>query len=185
MHHPVAQAALALFVAVSALLFAPVTAQAGFVLGPSLLYNETKVENGGTTGKTTVTAIDVRAGYLFPQGLFLGGIYNNETVKSGGFEQKGVHYGPSVGYVAKSFNFIASYLMAGELSYSGGSKRIEPTGPQLDVGYVFDVGSNLSVGPQITWRSLEYAKAEAGGVKVADKYKVTEIRPMVALLFVF
>jgi len=69
--------------------------------------------------------------------------------------------------------------MAGELSYSGGSKRIEPTGPQLDVG------SNLSVGPQITWRSLEYAKAETGGVKVADKYKVTEIRPMVALLFVF
>lgn len=171
-------------IGLSATLFTQ-AAQAEIFFGPNFHYREEKVETGGSTAKLNVTVIDARLGYVLPAGLYVGGLYNTETTKSGSFEEKGSHYGPSVGYVTKNFNVIASYYMGGERSYTGGVKRIEVSGPQVDLGYMFDLGSGTLLGPQLSWRSIEYAKVKANGLEAADKYKLTEIRPMIALAFMF
>lgn len=174
----------AIFLALALTLFAFLeSARAEIFLGPSLYYLDTKEEVAGTTTKATSTIVDVRIAYLSPGGFMLGGIYESDTYKSGSYQEKASIYGPSVGYVTKSFIGVASFYMAGERTYTGGTKRTEPSGPQIDLAYVYEIGSGFSLGPQLTWRSLEYAKLKSGGAEVEQKYKSSMIRPMIALSF--
>lgn len=160
-------------------------AHAGIIFGPAFSYSETKVESGSTTSKVTETIFDLRLGHRWASGMYIGGIYNDETTKSGSSQEKGKHYGPSFGYVGTNFNIIGSYFLAGERSYTGGIKRTEVSGPQIDLAYMFGISSGLSLGPQMTWRSIEYKKIQASGIEVDNTYKLTDIRPMIALMFAF
>jgi len=163
------------------------TASAEILFSPTLNYTETKVENPGNS-KVRSTAIDLRLGYVGGSGLYLGGLYNTETIDDGGPKDKKTSIGPSVGWVHNSgFNLIATYhVFNTEYEVNGGAQKFtEGKGPQIDIGWLFKMGSMFSLGPQFTWRSIEYGKVESGGVKVDSDTTITEIRPMVAFGFQF
>lgn len=166
--------------------FFATAAQAELILSPALSYEERKIEDASGTTKTTETTVDVRAGYSYPGGFYIGGIYNSENTKiDASYDEKGTHYGASVGYVSKTWNMIGSYIFGGERTYTGGVKRIDVSGPQVDLAYMFDLSGGAMLGPQLTWRSIEYTKVEFAGVKTDSKYKITDVRPMIALMFMF
>lgn len=63
--------------------------------------------------------------------------------------------------------------------YTGGK------GPQIDVGWVFPLSAYFAIGPQITWRSVEFDKLESSTASVDTDFKSTSIAPYLSLWFMF
>jgi hypothetical protein len=172
------------------LVFGYSNVQAQVVFSPTFSYVEEKQETESSTSRSRETRIDLRLG-LLSDGFFIGALVNSETVDNGGgTTEKGSGIGPSIGLIMHGFNLIATYhaLMV-EREYkqtSSTTKRKDGSGLQVDLGYSMDIGSGFGLGPQISWRSIEYKKHVSGsGVETEDKLKITEIRPMVAMFFTF
>lgn len=166
----------------------PVLAQ--LVISPGVGYYTNTTEESGAEVDSKQTRVDARIGYILPMGLYLGGNYaftSGESCASGQgcSDESGFLIGPSLGYFSMmGFYTLFTYHIMGEQGdadkYTGGK------GPQLDLGWVFPLTSYFSIGPQLTWRSVEYDKFEASGATAVDTdRKETSIAPYISLWFMF
>ncbi len=167
------------------------TASANLVLSPGLGYysdsQEATQPAPGTNSETTETRGDLRLGYVLPMGLYLGGMYsfiNSETCGATCTDNSGFLVGPTLGYHSMmGFYTLLTYHIMGEqgdqTKFTGGK------GPQVDIGWVFPISTYVSIGPQITWRSIEYDKVEGSGTSIDTDLKRTSIAPYLSLWFMF
>ena len=174
---------------VIATLLASNIAFAQLVISPGVGYYSSDVESTqGITANTerTETRIDARVGYVLPMGLYLGGMYSHNNVDFGVADGTGNLMGPTVGYYSMmGFYTLLTYHIVGEFEFDASSKITGAKGPQVDVGWIFPISAYFGIGPQITWRSIEYDKVEGGGTSVDTDYKDTSIAPYVSLWFMF
>lgn len=178
---------------IAAVLGLSATASANFVIAPGLGYytqsdEATQPALLTTDTETTELRADVKVGYILPMGLYLGGMYAHigQEVCSGGTcaDSSGFLVGPSIGYHSLTgFYILGTYHIMGEqgdtLKLTGGK------GPQVDLGWVFPISTYVGIGPQITWRSIEYDKVESAGLSQDTDYKNSSIAPYVSLWFMF
>lgn len=134
-----------------------------------------EAETGTTTSKSDFTLIDFKLGYLGGSGLYLGGMY---TMRDGGdSSSSGTALGASLGYVgSKGFFIKGHYILSAE--YGDWAKG---TGIQVDAGYLSNVTSSVVLGVEISHRSVEYTDNPASTASL----KLTELRPMLTLGFIF
>ncbi len=171
-----------IFFSVFVVLFAMNAAKAEIIFSPAVSYLSSKVEEGGATiidGSTIF--VDARLGYLMPNGLYLGGIYaieNNDAASS-------YYGGASVGFVSGGFSLIGSYFLLGEYDPDGDLKYTGATGFQGDISYAHMIASNFAIGPQISYRSVEFDKRDNAGTETDSDRSDTQILPMINLWFVF
>lgn len=143
-----------------------------------------------TDSKSNETVIDLRVGYVMPMGLYLGGMYSSISRKAGSVSGSGNLLGPTIGYYSYTgFYTLLTYHISGkDKAWTNMGEAVDVTGakgPQVDVGWVFPVSTYFSLGPQITWRSLEFSKAEGNGASLDTNYKRTNIAPYLSLWFMF
>ncbi len=172
-------------------LFMALPAQAQFVFSPTFSYREDKTETSAGTSDRKETVFNFRMLYQLGGGLAVGGLYGIDTIDSGGGStEKATAYGPSIGYLPQGagFNLVGTYLVFAERENKSSSSTTmykDGKGLQIDAGYAMTVGS-FGLGPQLTWRSIEYKKVQVnGGTDSSTSLKRTEIRPMIALFFHF
>ena len=169
------------------LAFVSISASASFVISPGISYIDRKQDAstpGAINSSSNETRADIRVGYILPMGLYLGGMYSHIGSDNNAIDSSGNLIGPSVGYYSlMGFYTMLTYHITGEVGdankYSGGK------GPQIDVGWVFPLTANFSLGPQLTYRSIEFDKLESGGVTVDTDFKDTTIAPYLSLWFMF
>ncbi|MCB0378311.1 MAG: hypothetical protein KDD33_07450 [Bdellovibrionales bacterium] len=171
-------------------------AQAQIVFSPGVTYqsyDQTESQVGNTDSQVDGYILDLRFGYLMPMGLYLGGMYSMASglgaVGGNGDDTKGFSVGPTVGYYSMmGFYSLLTYHIMGETEktiYSQTSTFTGAKGPQVDIGWVFPLSSFFSIGPQITWKSIEFSKIEGGGSEADTNYKQTSIQPYISLWFMF
>ncbi len=164
------------------------TASAYFVVSPNISYQSTKftqTDPAAADSDGSETLIDARFGYVLPTGLYLGGMYAHSSFDDGN-STSGFLAGPTVGYYSMiGFYAMLSYHILGEIEQGAGQKYTGGKGPQVDVGWVFPLSSYFSLGPQITWRSVEFDKLEGNGASVNADPKIDTIRPYLSLWFMF
>lgn len=173
-----------LWLAVLMVLFVGVKAQAAgageWLFSPAIYYYSSKTKGGS---ESTSQKIHARVGYKFGDLLYGGGIYQTEKNTSGGSTtNEWTGYGPSIGLVGKNFFGILHYLFNVETGAPGGTKLIEGTGPQIDIGYQLELNSTFGLAPQLTYRSITWKKTSGGGTTDSG---LTEIYPMIALVVHF
>lgn len=145
------------------------------VLANAFIYNSTDEDNG-TKVESKNSVYDIKLGYLTGSGLYLGGLYTIRNSESGGSSSDGKALGGSVGYVgANGFFVMGHYIASAEL----GDDLKEGTGIQGDLGYITNVTGAFVVGVELTYRSIEYKKADD------SKYKKDELMPLLTVGFVF
>ena len=173
---------------ITLLITPPVLAQ--LVVSPGIGYYSSTTEENGNSVESKQTRIDGRFGYILPMGLYLGGLYAHTSGESclSGFgcaDEDSFSVGPSIGYFSMmGFYTMFTYHIMGEKGDA--DKYTGAQGPQVDLGWVFPLTSYFSIGPQLTWRSIEYEKYEAAGVPAVDSdRKETNIAPYVSLWFMF
>lgn len=164
--------------ALVAVLFVSSNAMAGFVLNPSLFYFQEKERDGVNVGKETIQIINLKVGYVSPQGLYLGAAYDMESRKygSGASDQDRDSYGATIGYVTGGWQFLGTYYINSEF------EQLEGWGYAIDVGYSFNLGS-IGIGPLLSYRHWEYD--ESNGSSLANKIKNTNILPSIQFYFTF
>lgn len=143
------------------------------------MYNNTADSTPGGSADSKSSIYDIKIGYLGGSGLYLGGIYTMRSSSSGSTTTDGKALGASVGYVGATGFFIKGhYLLSAEADeYKEGS------GIQADFGYITNVTGALMVGVELTYRSIEYKKNDT--IPSLEKYKSTELFPMLTVGFVF
>ncbi len=165
------------------------TASAYFVISPNISYQSTKVDQSQPApgnSESTETLLDLRLGYVLPTGLYLGGMYAHSSTNDGTNSLSGFLAGPTIGYYSMTgFYAMLSYHILGEREINSTQKFTGGKGPQIDVGWTFPLTAYFSLGPQITWRSVEFDKLEGNAASVDADPKVDTIRPYLSLWFMF
>jgi hypothetical protein len=165
--------------------------EASIAFSPTVNYRASDDKSSASAeSKTSVTAFDFRLGYILPLGILVGGTYAMESgtgVRSGGNETSliGKRYGPSLGIVFDTLNFVGTYFMAGDYETKDGStnyKYTEGTGYQLDLGWTWMLANKIGMGPNIVYKNLNYTKRTAVSTNTQSNsdYRVNEIYPNVA-----
>lgn len=161
------------------LAFAPSIALANFEFSPSLsVYKSDK--------DTSMSQIELRAGYEFESGLYVGGFYSLASDKFiDGADQWLL--GPQIGYNMWGFYSLVGYNFVGEQDlHSGGIKYSNPNGLQASIGYRIEVTQDVFLSPEITWRSIEWRSREVQGIPQGDSgRKDTYVLPGITVLFKF
>ncbi len=170
-----------------------VPAFANLVIAPSVGYsssavNATVPNSLARDTESSSMVLDMKLGYVLPMGLYLGGMYSHISSEScsGNIcsDSSGFLMGPSLGYFSMTgFYTLLTYHIMGEsgdtTKFTGGK------GPQVDFGWVFPISSYVSIGPQLTWRSVEFDKIENAGLTQTTDIKQTDINPYISLWFMF
>ena len=148
------------------LLLVSQASHASFIFTPSLSYLSESVdatEPNTVSTETTQLRADLRFGFIFPNGWFLGAMYayiSDDCDPGSCTDQTGSYARPTIGYFAlNGFYTMITYHVTGGFSGDNLSSS-GATGPQADFGWVFPVANNLAIGPQVTYRSIEMSETQ-------------------------
>jgi hypothetical protein len=162
-----------------ALSILPQLSQAAFVLNPALGMYRADEDNG-------VTQLELRIGYQFDFGLYLGGFYDltsQKFVQDASEFYGGVHIGyeTSVGIYA-----LLGYVVAGDQDLdSGGIKYTGATGAQATLGYKMLLAEDVYLGPELTYRRVSFKNEEIQGAPSQTNRNDEVIIPGISVLFKF
>ncbi len=138
------------------------------------------------TGKNeSFQQVELRMGYTFDFGLYLGGLYSLASDK---FIQKADAYylAPTIGYNFMGAYVLASYIIAGEQDLaSGGVKYGKAGGTQFTLGYALPVAEDVYLSPELTMRSVSYDDEEIQGIAGPTTRKDSYVYPSIAFWFRF
>ncbi|MCB0379039.1 MAG: hypothetical protein KDD33_11150 [Bdellovibrionales bacterium] len=162
------------------------SAQAGFLFAPATTYLTQSLENPNSAKQDVkFTILDVRLGYTFDFGLFLGGIYSlldNDLLS----DSSDFHFGPTVGYQWKNIFTTFTYYLYGEKDQTiGNVKYANIQGFQFDIAYVLPITEKVFLGPQLTYHNIKYKEAQTNGVAAAAELKWRGLSPQFTLLFTY
>lgn len=162
--------------------FSAMTAHADIVFAPGISYSTHKEETTAGTGESKDITYDLRLGYLHPSGLYLGGMYSKLTVD----DFDGSSFAATIGFQHYSgFMALFHYHLMAEMDRTATTTMTDGMGPQIDIGWVFPITYMFSVGPQITYRSINYKKLDNGSGTSETDITRSDIMPYLTLWFKF
>lgn len=159
----------------------------GMAFNPSIATyrndNDT-VKATGLSGRS-MTQIELRLGYEYDFGLFVGGFYSLGSDKF--LDHTNQWYlGPMVGYQFMGAYVLAAYILTGENDLaSGGLKYSGTTGYQGTIGYRAEIVEGIFLGPEFTFRSVEFDNREVQGIVNPGDRSDTHVLPSIAVFFKF
>lgn len=162
---------------------------AEWVFSPAFSYRTEKIKDttGGVVTTSTDTSnftADLRLLYAVSGAVYFGGMYKIIKNTSFSTDTTGTAAGPTLGFSTGGFSMFATYHLMGDYKTTTTSYS-EGKGLQLDFSYHVMVGGNFGLGPQISYRDVQYAKNTTGGVTSSDSHEVSTWDPYIAIFFVF
>ncbi|MBY0314801.1 MAG: hypothetical protein K2Q26_04745 [Bdellovibrionales bacterium] len=139
-----------------------------WVVNPSLTYFSRKLEqtagNNQIAGKLNVLTADVKGGYIFDYGLFVGVQAVYETGSGSGNDMTNYFVGPSVGYLSDDTGIFitATYHVVGTSDMDAAGKYGKAQGLQIDLGYPMMITEEIKFGPQLSYKAIKYTDGDAG-----------------------
>lgn len=179
------------FVFALSLLLLSSVASANLVFSPNIGYYSTSTDESTPSTvnrEETFTYLDMKVGYVMPMGLYFGGMYSSTSSEScaGGTcsDGSGFNIGPTIGYMSAQgiYAHLTYYIMGEE---GDNPKNSGGKGPQIDLGWMFPLSSSFFLGPQLTYRSIEYDTREENSISADTDEKDTVIAPYISLWFMF
>ncbi len=162
------------------------SAHANILFSPSITYMEQSQQVAANPeSQAKLTVIDMKLGYVFDFGLYVGGFY---SIQDHDFlsDSSDSYLGPSVGYYNSGFLAVGTYYIFGEKDFTDGSgKMTGVNGFQIDVAYAVPVTDNFRIGPQLTYQSVEFDTLEVNGFDSSVDYEFSSITPYFNLMFLF
>ena len=158
---------------------------AGFMFAPSITYMQQEYSDGLNEADTKLTIIDLKLGYTFDMGLFIGGLYSLQdhdllTDSSDSF------FGPTIGYSNSGFFVAGTYYIYGEKDFTDGSAKLSNVqGFQIDLTYGVPVTDTLLIGPQLTFHSYKFKETQVAGVASETDQEFSGLTPYFALMFLY
>ncbi|MBY0385373.1 hypothetical protein K2X05_09460 [bacterium] len=161
------------------LLLLPQITFAGFALNPTYGIYKTDSES--------MSQLELRVGYKFDFGLYLGGFYNVVSQKYLKPETSSDYFlGLQAGYEYHGLYGLAGYVLDGDQDMdSGGTKYSGATGLQVTLGYRLPVMEDVYLGPEITYRKVSFKDKEISGIASSVSRHDETIIPAISLYFAF
>lgn len=163
---------------------------AGWKLMPSLMYTYSNVQNGTSIAAANRILGDAGLGIMF-QGspLFVGGLISyDSTTNSGASTDKDVFtsYGASMGLLTDTIYMIVTYIASSQYDQTASSILTTFTGGsgfQFSVGYLFSISQSMSLGPQFSYKSVNYSQQKGvSGVTTSANYTHNTLLPFLTLI---
>lgn len=156
----------------------PQMAFAGFSLNPSYGVYKSDSQN-------SMSQFELRVGYEFDFGLYLGGFY---TLGSQKFvvDSSDYYVGVQVGYEYGGVYGLAGYVINGDQDMtSGGEKYSGAHGLQVTLGYRQAIMEDVYLGPELTYRKVSFEDSEISGLAADTSRNDSVVIPSIAVYFAF
>jgi hypothetical protein len=175
------------------LILATNRAEASIYGGLNLFYWQSTIDNGTSQSTVTYTLPGITVGWYGTTPLFLGLTYNSWSVTSSNSPgttttQTLTDYGPTVGYLAPNWHLLATYLYSATYTVNSGGSSITYTGNGFEVqlGYRFSLGSNVSLGPSLIYTTRTYTQMTSPANQALNpSQKRTDLLPFLNLALEF
>jgi len=166
----------------------------GLVLLPGAVYysiQEANSVSGATVSdrKRNVLFYDVRMYYIFRGGFTFGLLYGGESqdINGGAPKTERSNIGLTFGYIKWGWTVLSTYLPYSIQTLSGTadvSEYSKGSGFQLDFAYHFRLGNHFSIGPQITYKNIQYKEAESATTSIDTTSSSTHsvVVPMISIM---
>ena len=163
---------------ITSLLLAPQIVFAGFSLNPSYGVYKTDTQN-------SMSQLELRVGYEFEMGLYLGGFYSLASQKF--IDDSSDYYvGVQAGYVYKGVYGLVGYVINGDQDLtSGGIKYSGAHGLQVTAGYRAELMEDVYIGPELTYRKVSFDDIEISGLGTEASREDEIVIPAIAVYFAF
>lgn len=163
---------------ITSLLLAPQIVFAGFSLNPSYGVYKTDAQN-------SMSQIELRVGYEFDMGLYLGGFYSLTSQKF--IDDSSDYYvGVQAGYAYKGIYGLVGYVINGDQDLtSGGVKYSGAHGLQVTTGYRVKLMEDVYIGPELTYRKVSFDDIEISGLANTASRRDEILIPSLAVYFAF
>jgi hypothetical protein len=163
---------------ITSLLLAPQIAFAGFSLNPSYGVYKTGTQD-------SMSQLELRVGYEFEMGLYLGGFYSLASQKF--IDDSNDYYvGVQAGYVYKGVYGLLGYVLNGDQDLtSGGIKYSGAHGLQVTAGYRVLLMEDVYIGPEFTYRKISFKDIELAGIANTASRRDEVVIPSLAVYFAF
>ncbi len=163
---------------ITTLILLPQISLAGFALNPSYGVYKTDREN-------SMSQLELRVGYKFDFGLYLGGFYNLASQKYL-VDSSDYYVGVQAGYEYHGLYGLAGYIINGDQDMtSGGVKYSGAHGMQLTFGYRLPLMEDVYLGPELTYRKVSFKDEEISGLADDVSRHDEVIIPSIAVYFAF
>jgi hypothetical protein len=151
---------------------------AGFSLTPTYGVYSTDNEN-------SMSQIEMRVGYEFEMGLYLGGFYSLTSQKF--IDDSSDYYvGVQAGYAYKGVYGLVGYVINGDQDLtSGGIKYSGAQGLQVTAGYRAQLMEDVYIGPELTYRKVSFDDLEISGLASSASRRDEIVIPSLAIHFAF
>lgn len=141
-----------------------------------------KLEETGVSNDFNTIVGELRGGFNFDYGLFVGATAHYDSGKLSGNSIQTYYAGPTVGYNCKWSGFFvaATYHLIGKSDLDTLGEYDKTTGLQVDIAYPMTLSERFKFGPQLSYRSMEASDSDT----LADN-KTKELVPFMGLWFIF
>lgn len=161
--------------------FAQEALPAAIIVGPSLSIRQT---TGNTGGNETSYLTDLKIGYRAPAGVYFGMIYSRQF-SNGDNATNQTAIGNTVGFYYGKFSLLTSYFLKA-VQTEGPLRRVEGSGFQVDLNVLFPISPELSFGPTLTYKAVNFKKTEGpNNTYLDDNHSETYIYPYITLSLAF
>lgn len=159
---------------------------AGFIFSPSFSFLESEDTDLGDYSRGS--DIDIRLGYQFKFGFYIGALYSLSDQEFDDFSlgNSGFLAGPTVGLTTKGMYLFVTGIVVGDRDLNTGLvKYTRARGLQIDLGYAARLSKNFRLGPQLTYKTIEYQNAEFSGIASPTDYNWDAFTPYITLWLQF
>ena len=154
---------------------------AGFALNPSYNWYHSDTE-------ASQSQVELRVGYAFESGLYLGGFYDLVSQKflDTPNDSSDYYVGLHLGYEYMGVYGLLGYVINGDQDMSsGGTKYSGAQGVQLTAGYRILIAEDIFIAPEATYRKVSFQDVEVSGLAGSVNRKDEVIMPGISVYFAF
>lgn len=170
----------------TSILLIGLSTQAAVIFAPSISYMEQTNDDTTTETNAKLTVVDLRLGYTFDMGLYVGGLYSIQDHNLASVDSSDSYLGPTIGFYKSGFLIAGTYYFYGEKDLTDGSgKRSKVSGYQVDLSYTVPLTKSLRIGPQLTYYAIDFDEIEVNGFAQSQEFSFSGITPAFNLLFMF
>ena len=163
------------------------TAFEGINLSSSNFVTSSQQDNGETGESTKITDayISTRIGYTLEGGFYLGWVDESQVTGDGTADLESTNKGITVGFTDLGCYSAFHYFTESTKELASNTLLTGKGGWGLDIGRQFELGSVLSFGAQISYRSITYKEKTLEGLVSSTNFQSKTWQPMVTFGLTF
>jgi hypothetical protein len=141
--------------------------------------------SGQAATDTMATHVNIKLGYVFSNGIYLGALYETTTFYANATgtpaPDRRVSAGPTLGYEYYGFFAFGTYFLSTQNTLGGGGIYSGGTAYEVEAGYNWKIGSNFYLGLSAVLENFSWAQYQINNSTTSQTNTQSNLYPALGI----